>query len=316
MARSSDDPARRFLIKVDQNEVPRDQTGMPFRPAQWEGETFLTGRPRQEITWREVDVPPEGKRDPSRGDPLYIWINGWGLSATAEVADLSQHDGEGIPRNRRRHIQVMNVRPYDPIGAINDSNIRDLPEIVLQDIARSRGATLRYVPNDDALGIEEAVRRLTVPGIITDGSLLAPLPRVSRSSGSRGQGFRACAQERMEVEQRAMSVASELLRSQGWSVEDRSSYESYDLFCSRDDRQVYAEVKGSSRGDGQIIITYGEAEFAREHREEMLLLVVSDIEIRRNAHGGVSALGGTPHFYWEWAPEESQLRPIAYICRL
>jgi Domain of unknown function (DUF3883) len=315
MARSAGNPERRFLVKVNEDDAPSDQNGMPVGPAEWEGRTFFTGPPRQEIEWREAEVPPEGKRDPSPWDQLYIWINGQGLCATAVVADLSRDD-EGVRPERRRRIQVMNVRPYNPVGIINDSNIDDLHRTVFEDIAKSRRVTLRHVLNADAHEIDEAVSRLTGCSTANGGSLTAPVPGVSALSGGRGQGFRAWAQGRMEVEKRGTPVATELLRSQGWFVDDRSRYESYDLLCSRGGREVYAEVKGSSEGDSQIIITNREVEFAREHRQHMLLLVVSDIEIRRDADGNVSAHGGTPHLHWEWAPEESQLRPIAYTCTL
>jgi hypothetical protein len=257
----------------------------------------------------------EEKADPRAGDRLYLWINeshgGRGLTATAEVLD-------DPPAGRQLRIPVTNVQLYDPIGIINNDFLENLMENsnVFDDIKNSAKSDLRYLGYERVGEIDEAVRRLTATYVTTDGSLIAPVPRVSRSGGSRGQGFRVWAKERLAVEERAMRLAGELLRSEGWSIADRSSHESYDLLCSREGRQVYAEVKGTSGGDNQIIITFREVEFAREHRQDMLLVVVSGIEIRRDENGNVSAHGGRPSLHWGWAPEESQLRPLAYLCRL
>jgi hypothetical protein len=111
-----------------------------------------------------------------------------------------------------------------------------------------------------------------------------------------------------------MDVARESLEREGWVIFDRSRTESYDLLCSRGDQRVYAEVKGTTTSGQQIIITHAEVEFAREHQQEMLLVVVSGIEVIQDESGRVSADGGTAITFREWAPQASQLRPISYIC--
>ena len=97
-----------------------------------------------------------------------------------------------------------------------------------------------------------------------------------------------------------MGVASKQLREEGWAVEDKSSTESYDLLCTRGDQRVYAEVKGTKSTGEQIIITHPEVEFAREHQQDMRLVVVSGIEVTGDGNGGVSARGGTPTIRRGW----------------
>jgi hypothetical protein len=104
------------------------------------------------------------------------------------------------------------------------------------------------------------------------------------------------------------------LQGESWTLCDRSRAESYDLLCTRGNRRVYAEVKGTTSAGEQIIITHAEVEFARAHQQDMLLVVVSGIEVTTDENGHASAHGGTPTIRRNWAPEMSQLRPISYIC--
>ncbi len=238
------------------------------------------------------------------------------------------------------------------------------PGNVFDDILRSTsGATLRWISDEDARAIDEAVRRHWAgnpPPPSSAGPLMAPppspdaeelsavwrwggrvvaaeetavaLPQLSpmlpsvidtmlvqetaTSAGVRGQGFQMSAEERRAVEQRTMCVAAQQLQKEGWTVADKSGTESYDLLCSRGKCRVYAEVKGTTTAGDQIIITYPEVEFAKTHQQDMLLVVVSEIEVIPDESGRVSARGGRSTIRRGWAPEPSQLRPVSYICRL
>jgi len=167
-------PHRIFLIKVNQEAAPLNQNGTSVDTAEWEGGTFLTGPPRKRVTWRNLAVPPRGIADPCDGDRLYIWINGLGLSATAEVANLSREVLAVPCPHRGRRIQVMDVRSFEPIGVINDSNIRGLPGTVFEDIHRSRLVTLRYLSGEDAQELDDAVLRITISTMTACGPTMAP----------------------------------------------------------------------------------------------------------------------------------------------
>lgn len=130
--------------------------------------------------------------------------------------------------------------------------------------------------------------------------------------GRRGQGFETSGELRAKVEQHAMAIAVELMKCQGWEVKDVSKYQSFDLLCSRDGTITYVEVKGTTGVADRIILTRAEAEFAAANRSSMMLIIVSDIEVRYDEDGCAVAYGGTSRMFDQWAPEQSRLQPIAY----
>jgi hypothetical protein len=132
----------------------------------------------------------------------------------------------------------------------------------------------------------------------------------------QGQGFQTSKEIRAAVERQAMTMAIEALEDEGWEIRDVSAWESFDLLCIREQAHAYAEVKGTIGAGERIILTRAEVEFARAHRSAMMLVVVSDIELRRDDTGQVIACKGVPEIYRSWAPEPSQLEPIAYFCQL
>jgi len=233
-----------------------------------------------------------------------------GLSIT--VSDIELLLAAGIDRNRAKRLAT--------------------PGNVFDDILASTSRTpLRWISGEDAGEIDQAAGRHSTgspPPPPSPLTLPPPPPRLPPdtdtalaagsigSVGNHGQGFQMSTVERKAVEKRAMCVASKQLREEGWVVENKSSTESYDLLCSRGNRRAYAEVKGTATCGEQIRITHAEVEFAREHQQGMLLVVVSGIEVIGDGSGGVSARGGTPTIRRGWAPQPSQLRPISYICTL
>lgn len=133
-----------------------------------------------------------------------------------------------------------------------------------------------------------------------------------RTRVRRGQGFESSGELRVKIEQRAMAIATELMKCQGWAVQDVAKYESFDLLCNRDGTVVYVEVKGTTGAADRIILTRAEVEFAAANRSSMMLVVVSDIEVRYEHDGCAVACGGIPHAFEEWAPDQRRLQPIAY----
>jgi hypothetical protein len=165
MANSQRDGKRNFLIKVYEGDAP-DRIGVPTDAAQWEGGTFLTGKPRKEIRrqgFPVIKLPKEKTEAPRPGDRLYIWINkerhgqktggGKGLTATAEVAPTPADSTQGV--------RVVNVLLYSPIGVLNDSHLGVLQHEMFKDIVESRVSKLRYIsPGDSDIIDDESGRRL------------------------------------------------------------------------------------------------------------------------------------------------------------
>lgn len=130
-----------------------------------------------------------------------------------------------------------------------------------------------------------------------------------------GQGFSTDSLVRRAVELRAIELTWAWLEENGWTVEDRSASQSYDLLARRDDATLFVEVKGTT-GDGHLIqLTRLEVEFALAHQADMALAVVAGIRVARTEQK-VEASGGVLVVRQPWAPTVGSLRPISYTCQL
>lgn len=134
------------------------------------------------------------------------------------------------------------------------------------------------------------------------------------SAGGTRQGFQSSVTARRAVELRAMGLASELLVSEGWEVEDVSAVRSFDLLARRGADVQHVEVKGTTGRGGEIQLTAAEVAFARSHRASMRLIVVSGIVVTFEDGGDVVASQGVIRSFEGWAPETDDLKPIAFFC--
>ena len=132
--------------------------------------------------------------------------------------------------------------------------------------------------------------------------------------GGKRQGFQSSVAARRAVEMRAMSLATELLVSEGWEVEDVSAVRSYDLLARRGADTQHVEVKGTTGFGGEIQVTAAEVAFARSHRASMRLILVSGIVVTLEDGGDVMASQGAIRSFEGWAPKTDDLTPIAFFC--
>jgi hypothetical protein len=128
------------------------------------------------------------------------------------------------------------------------------------------------------------------------------------------QGFLQSSRARKAIEQRAMALATELLESEGWEVENVATRRSYDLHCRWGSDTLFVEVKGTAGTGEEIRITAAEVAFANLHREQMLLIVVSGIVL--DPADEDRATGGIIHRLDRWAPEPGALSPVSYFCQV
>lgn len=124
-----------------------------------------------------------------------------------------------------------------------------------------------------------------------------------------GQGFASSAEVRKALEDYSMRCARRYFEAMGFDVEDRSANHPYDLFATKDGREVYVEVKGTQTSGEKIILTQGEVEHAQNPEHEMALYIQRNIEVER-VDGDVSASGGKNHVVWPWDIEGKDLTPI------
>lgn len=136
------------------------------------------------------------------------------------------------------------------------------------------------------------------------------------SSINGGQGFLASAPARRAVERRAMNLAIAHFAAAGWHVEDVSAISCFDLLCTTGNQRRYVEVKGTTGPGDQIILTHTEVNFAQQNRSEMILVVVSEIQLQRRRSTELAATGGRVRIVDGWAPATADIIPISYICAL
>lgn len=114
---------------------------------------------------------------------------------------------------------------------------------------------------------------------------------------------------RQAVEWHAMELAQRYYERRGYTVEDTSNRESFDLRCTKGEDVRLVEVKGSSLTGSTVELTAGEVESAREYVTD--LFVVSDIECI--GHGNdARATGGKCRVFNDWDPDDDDLEPTAY----
>lgn len=138
--------------------------------------------------------------------------------------------------------------------------------------------------------------------------------RLRGNSGGR-QGFGLTAAERGAVEARAMALAIDFFRGQGFEVKDVSLQMPYDLELSKDGNITIAEVKGTTTAGAAIILTRNEVRVHRERAPQNVLFLVTNIDLRRDGETP-SAIGGDIDIRWAWAVEDERLSPLSYEYRL
>jgi len=159
-----------------------------------------------------------------------------------------------------------------------------------------------------------ALRPANVPAVTVEQEVAIAVQLADAAASPKragGQGFGLTAAERKAVEQRAVDVATEHLRTIGWEqITDVGATQSYDLDCSRGEQKLYVEVKGSTSAGGSVILTKNEVEFHRKNYPNNALAVVSGISLDKEL---VLATGGELHWVAPWSLAPEDLQPLSYV---
>ena len=135
---------------------------------------------------------------------------------------------------------------------------------------------------------------------------------IARPLQAQGQGYGLSAEERKAVEAQAMLLASQYWEKQGYTVRDVSATQSYDLDAIKgNDGPLYIEVKGTTSGPDQILLTANEVTLHRQKYPNNALVIVYGISLDRSATPP-RATGGTVRVMSPWEIDEAGLTPLSY----
>jgi hypothetical protein len=134
-------------------------------------------------------------------------------------------------------------------------------------------------------------------------------------SRDAGQGFLMSPSKRRAIEQRAVQLAKEHYIAKGYAV--RVLGKPYDLLCEGDNgRVVYVEVKGTQLSGREVLLTPNEVTFARAHKNQMALFVVSEIIVDSNDPEVPTASAGNQAIYEPWDVDSGELEPLGYSLKI
>ena len=274
-------------------------------------------RVEQAISERAGDLWTVKRSDVRAGDRVAIWKakgsgNHRGIVALGEVltdpADLDEEPEalpywvDGTGRGRQRRVRLRYVRPPAAplwLGGDTSDVLADLS------VARARGGVYRIKPEQwhrlvAALGgwpVSEGVQE-TIIEVVENARAM-----------TNGQGFLISPEVRRAVEQHAMRRAADHFRAEGFQVAVLGK--PYDLRCNRGTEVHYVEVKGTSTGGQEVLLTPNEVEFARQNMSRMVLFVCADIEVRQTGTT-VEAAGGTVRLVQPWNIDDGILFPLGF----
>ncbi|MEO0568810.1 MAG: DUF3578 domain-containing protein [Pseudomonadota bacterium] len=132
------------------------------------------------------------------------------------------------------------------------------------------------------------------------------------SNVRKGQGFGLNAKERKAVELRAMDLAEDWLRSQGYKPSNTSATKPYDFEARKGEDVFFVEVKGTtSDSSNSIAMTHGEVALHRKEKGRTVLMIVTGIRLLKDERRP-EASGGTLEALIGWDIDEWLLQPTAF----
>jgi hypothetical protein len=128
---------------------------------------------------------------------------------------------------------------------------------------------------------------------------------------SKGQGFARTAEERKALEEHAMTAAKKHFQDKGFKVKDVSAKRPYDLLCTKGNREIHVEVKGTTTDGEKIVLTNNEVKHACETKNSCALFVFHSISIK-----GTVTSGGQQDIIDPWELQNEHLTPVSYTYRI
>jgi Domain of unknown function (DUF3883) len=143
------------------------------------------------------------------------------------------------------------------------------------------------------------------------GDAIDAVTELAGRGPARRQGRRQSAAERKAIEMRAISMATRYFESRDWHVEYVGGVASYDLECTKDDRSLHVEVKGTTSRGEKVLLTRNEVAHARGTEADLALYVLTSVMVE-TAGDEARADGGVDVILHPWELEDSGLQPVGY----
>lgn len=138
---------------------------------------------------------------------------------------------------------------------------------------------------------------------------------LKRQASTGGQGALSDTELRLALELYGMTKAREHYEFNGWTVEDTSKNNPYDLLCTRNGTSRRVEVKATTTAGEIVLVTAGEVNAAREPEIETDLFVVRHVQVTRS-DGKRKLEGGDIQITSPWRPRQEDLTPTQYRCQV
>lgn len=110
-----------------------------------------------------------------------------------------------------------------------------------------------------------------------------------------------------------MKHARDWLEEHGFRAEDTSLTKPYDFFARKDGMDFIVEVKGSTGGLGDIILTKNEVAAHQFWHPNNVLIVVHGMSLSESRS---SVSGGTVHAVQAWKIDDANLVPLSFSYRV
>lgn len=183
---------------------------------------------------------------------------------------------------------------------------------------QSSGAQL---PLSVAQDLQKRLRRHVRENSLESPEVADALAAVSKSAGKEPQASKRrrgqsratflTAEQRRNIERRAMRIAERHLKKQGWTkVTDTSKGNPFDFHCSRANSEIWVEVKGTVSGGTSVILTRNEVKHHRSVHPNNSLIIVHTI--RLTGPQRTRATGGTLVEIRPWKIRDTDLDPIGF----
>lgn len=135
--------------------------------------------------------------------------------------------------------------------------------------------------------------------------------RLQEAKSKHGQGRLIDPKKKKAIELHAMQIAKAHYETNGYTVEDTSSFAPFDFKCLRANEVRLVEVKGTQGEPFSVNVTFNEVESARSSASTTDLFIVHGIEIIQ-VESDYKASGGKIEKIDDWFPDDQHLKPTAY----